>query len=514
LMEGASMRARLIIVTTLLSGAAAAGCFDYLSDEKSFQQDGAAGDAGAAGSTTTSPPAKCTPSEADDAVSDDCGVFVSPSGDDATGNGSQEKPYATINKALTEGTAIYACADATKSLIDAVSVEKKGVFIFGGLDCSTWKHDPATKTKLTAAADAVPLTVTGSGTLHIEDFAITAKDAPPVSQGIFGPGNSSIAIIADNGTTLEMTRCDVVAGKGTDGTAGDPAMGMAMTGPDGADAEAGCDNDQGEFGGDGGENMCAGTDASGGKGGSGTDTATGSDGSAGKPTAATGAGGLGQTAQVQCGTGGNGKNGVLGLDGGPGKGATPEELGKLDKTGFTGTSGADGEVGMPGQGGGGGGGARMCANGMAGPGGGGGGAGGCGGLGGKGGYGGGASIAIVSLGAKLSFKEVTLKTGDGANGGAGSVGQEGGPGGLGGMPGTGDAMAKACPGGEGGPGGKGGQGGGGLGGHSIGIAHTGTLASPAGVMITPGVAGKGGAGDPVDPVNNGADGVAKDIQEV
>lgn len=511
------MRARLVLATALLLSAATTGCFDILNDTNVFP-DGTGGGAGTGGTggtggattTTSSVPVECVPKGTSKAVDDSCGIFVSPAGSDDTGEGTQAKPFATIMKALTKGESIYVCADAAKPYEEAVSIEKAGVYLFGALDCETWIYGPAKKTPLTAKSGEVPLKIAGTGTLRIEDFAITAQDAPALGAAEYAAGKSSIAVVAEAGSSLDMARCDVASGKGGDGAPGEPPEGPATTGPDGEDGTGDCDSDQGEFGANGGQNMCGGTDISGGFGGNGTKTASGAAASDGQPAGATGKGGLGQTAAITCDTGGNGANGALGLPGDPGKGATSDVPGTLSATGVVGPSGVAGAAGQPAQGGGGGGGARVCANGKAGPSGGGGGAGGCGGAGGNGGHAGGASIGILSLGASLLFDTVAITTAAGGIGGAGATGQDGGPGGAGGTPGAGDANAIACPGGKGGTGGKGGRGGGGLGGHSIGIAHSGDALITEGAVVTPGTAGPGGMGDGAD--GPGAAGVAVQVQ--
>lgn len=508
------MRAQLLLATAIVLGGATAGCFDILSNADDFRQGdggsmGTGGTGGTGGTMTTSVAVECIPSGTSKAVDNTCGKFVSPNGNDDTGDGTQENPYATITKALAEGESIYVCAAAAKPYEEAVLIEKAGIYLFGGLDCTTWVYDAALKTPLTAKPGELPLHLRGKATLRIEDFAITAQDAPALMQGEYAAGKSSIGIVAEATTSLDMARCDVTAGKGGDGAPGEPPMGTAMAGPDGANGAKGCVGDTNNAGVDGGQNTCNGNDFSGGLSGTGTKTASGGNGSDGQPSGGPlGEAGLGQTSVVTCDQGGNGEDGQNGELGDPGIGAAASMLGNLSTTGIVGPGGADGASGKPGQGGGGGGGARMCQDGTAGPSGGGGGAGGCGGAGGKGGYAGGASIGILSLGATLLFENVKITTGAGGNGGAGASGQDGGAGGMGGMPGAGDANAIACPGGKGGTGGKGGRGGGGLGGHSIGIAHTGTAPSATADVVvgTPGVGGMGEG-----PDGNGASGIGEKV---
>ena len=124
---------------------------------------------------------------------------------------------------------------------------------------------------------------------------------------------------------------------------------------------------------------------------------------------------------------------------------------------------------------------------------------------------GGSSLAIVSLGAKLTLTEVTLTTGKGGDGGKGASGQTGGASGLGsigGAAGVGGGKA-GCKGGDGGAGGNGGPGGGGRGGHSIGIAYASGPSKAATVKgFTGDTMGLGGASVPSNPMGTGAKGAA------
>ena len=198
---------------------------------------------------------------------------------------------------------------------------------------------------------------------------------------------------------------------------------------------------------------------------------------------------IGGTACEPC-TGG--RPGATGQAGSGGKGA-----GAIAADGYTGSLGAGGDPGKVGQGGGGGGGSKgaggiTCGNmtnlSVTGASGGSGGAGGCGGNGGNGGKAGGSSIALIVLGATVTFEKVSMEVGQGGKGGKGGYGQPGGIGGIGHLGGTGaqgtpNAAKKGCTGGDGGTGGTGGPGGGGQGGHAIGVAHTGAPPNLAGVMF-------------------------------
>jgi hypothetical protein len=502
-----TMRSRSLFGFVLGFGVFCVGCYDLSSDPLILRQEGtdhritSSGGTGGTGGTDPG----CVPSGTTEIVDDSCGVFVSASnGNDANGEGTKEKPFATLEKALTKGSTIYACAD-DKPFDEALAL-KGGVTLFGGLDCTSWSYTAGTKTSWTAPAGEVAATVKLDAMLHVEDFTIEAKDAPVLMPDEHATGRSSIAIVAEAKSALELNRCDVIAGNGGDGAAGKPPMDTGMPGVKGDNGADGCDQDTSELPGNGGVRMCDAADVGGGQGGLGNTNMSGGAGSPGQPFGDMGKGGVGQTASV-CESG---SEGAVGMSGPAGKGAASDGLGSLTATGFIGVSGDDGTPGTPGQGGGGGGGAKLCANGKAGPSGGGGGSGGCAGVGGKGGYGGGASIGIVSIGAKLSFAETKITTKNGGKGGAGADGQPGGGGGIGGMPGAGDMQGKACAGGKGGDGGAGGKGGGGRGGHSIAIAHRSAAPEITGATLKIGTAGDGGDGD--GDVGKGAAGVAKEVQ--
>jgi hypothetical protein len=434
--------------------------------------------------------------------------------------GTRDQPLQTLTAAVAKGSTIYACNGAS-GFSEAVVVDK-AVTLFGALDCTIWAYDATNKTQLTAASDAVPLTLSiSAGGSGVEDVEITAADA-------LKDGGSSIAVIVADGVMASFIRTDITAGNGKDGLAGTtPTMSVGPTSPTdpmiaGTDGGNACTATSQQLGGAAVTNpLCA---SIGGAGGVGA-VSNGSNGDVNPATPQTALGGAGQpnmdpTNMWSCLAGsGLGTGGTTGGNGKPGTGAKSSDLGALDaQSGYTGVAGTPGGVGQPGQGGGGGGGAKgktTCAGASGGS----GGAGGCAGNGGTGGTAGGASIGIVSLGGTLVLATVTISLGTAGKGGDGAVGQGGGVGGKGGSGGIGDATApataSACDGGNGGPGGQGGTGGGGRGGHAIGIAYTGTVApSMAGVsFLSEGTAGMGGAGDDsMGNLGDGAPGVAVDTQ--
>lgn len=454
----------------------------------------------------------CDPSLASGPVDASCGVFVAPNGDDAD-DGSPTSPVATFAKAISLAAKskpvkpVYACAQVFS---EAVSVPQ-GVTVYGGLDCAAgWAYVGAgTRTTISPPAGQIPLKLVkgGAGTTHIVDIIAQAAAAP---QG----GQSSIAAIADS-VPVSFERVDLIAGDGSDGEKGETPSGSV--GPANADDPAIAGNKGSTAcmgGGQGNLGAQAKTNAScpASIGGGGGDALGGSGGSGknGQPLPSPNPNGFGLGGAGDSGAGClTGKSGNVGLKGAPGAGATLTDLGAISLSGFTGISGGPGVAGAPG-GGGGGGGAAMSKQGCYGASGGSGGAGGCGGGGGGGGAAGGASIALISLGASLTFKGTVLIAGNGGRGGDGAPGQAGGIGGTGGIGGAGNAgmgVLAACGGGNGGSGAFGGRGGGGRGGHSIAIAHTGSSPKTTGTSITIGMAGKGGAGD--GALGPGADGAAE-----
>ncbi|WP_437319117.1 PGRS family protein [Sorangium sp. So ce385] len=476
--------------------------------------------------------AKCMPRENPDGVDDACGVFVSARGGASNVAGTKEEPLRSLQQAIDlakqNGTGrVYACAGDGEDFNEAVVVPG-GVAIYGGLDCSDgWKWvDDETKTNLTADEGKIPLTMRGlPRTVHIEDLHVVAQ--PTTQQDDKGAGVSSIAAIAHS-TSVELVRCVLEAGPAAAGADGAPHEGNAPPGLAGQQGNYACSGayEAPVAGGSAVINECGtpddlGDDSSGGSGGDGL-LMIGTTGDNGTPLF---------TASGDMENRGNGHDGLttctIGRPGSnraespPGAGAVG--TGSISVAGYAGVAGGDGVRGVPGQGGGGGGGARGVADTegnrycpsrrerRGGASGGSGGAGGCGGLGGKGGLPGGSSIALISLDAALSFDDVILRVGNGADGGKGGPGQPGGEGGAGGpggkVPDGAAGLFPACEGGKGGTGGTGGKGGGGQGGHSLGIAFRGTAPSTDGITaVELGAPGTGGQESTAN--GSGASGVA------
>jgi len=513
----------LIALGSLLGtvSALSAGCIDYVAEyytpltDSKLASGGTGGTGGSMSSTSTStgtggmnPACAGDPSEAN--VSNACGVFVQADAAGATEEGTQAHPYKTLQKALDNAgeKRVYACASApySESVTIAAPIE-----MYGGFECSkgwAWRADARSTLNGPAGAVALTLTKQADGA-KVQRFAITAANATE-------KGGSSIAVAAD--VAAALISCEVTAGDGMAGEDGVTPAGTAPKGADGLPADAAtmnaCGNPAVLVGGPGGMTTCEEGMTAGGVGGKGgvvgTDSGNGATGVDGTPAdAVKGKGGAGEDAiNLTCADGAKGKSGDAGAAGDAG--LSP---GALSLTGISDTNMTDGKPGTRGYGGGGGGGSKAgaCGNGASG---GGGGAGGCGGAGGGGGKAGGSSLAIVSLGTKLTLTDVTLKTGKGGNGGKGASPQGGGKVGAGAFGGDASGLVLAgCQGGNGGAGGAGGPGGGGRGGHSVGIAYA---SAPPVVPVLKGfvenMAGSGGiAGSGAVQGANGAAGACWDF---
>ena len=384
----------------------------------------------------------CVP-EPDSKVGADCGVFVRPG---AAGDGSLAAPVGSIMEALALGERIYVCGDLADESINISATAE----IIGGLDCDSWAYDLDVRTELTAPAGQIPISIAPDATVIMSGFRIASRNA------LLDSG-SSIAVIAQQGSSVSFERCDIVAGNASAGADGAPGV----PGEPGEEGEPGTPS----AGGTGGLSSCL---SEGGKGGN-AGTSPTANGSTGLPAEQGNGGDLG------CTMGGSGVPGMLGDNA-----LQFNPVPTIDATGYSSEVGESGAIGTRGGGGGGGGG-------IVGAGGGGGGAGGCPGAGGGPGGFGGASIAIVSLGAALSFQDSTAFVGNGGDGGVGGVG---GNGGLRGSAGSG--YMSACAGGDGGDGGAGGDGADGVGGPSLIVAYLGAEPSLNGLSVTAPSAGQAG----------------------
>lgn len=440
---------------------------------------GSGGQDGSGGSGGTGVTCDDSASPFDDAcvITEDHGVFVSPMGDDDTGDGSRDNPYATlavaVEDAVGQSKRVYACA--TEGAFEApvmLGPDEDGAELFGALDCEDWSASEELRAAVAPASGPALLVDGVTAGVSIEGFTFESADATEA-------GGSSVAGFVQDSDNVVLTRVLLTAG---DGAAGDDGTTVPVEFPDKAtelDGNAGTASE-------GAEKKvveCAAGGTS--EGGAGGDTdPTG--GGPGLPEHGVAGGEPGIVLQ-SCNSGGGGGDGADAPTSPSGAGAS--SYGSLSSIGWTPASGTPGTAGLPGQGGGGGAGASSGGGGS-------GGAGGCGGAGGAEGQGGGASIALLLLNSPITLIDAELVTADAGDGGAGDAGQQGqqqfGSGGL--------QDPDGCPGGAGGLGGDGGAGGGGAGGISVGIVIGGDAPTLTDSVITTGGAGDGGVGG--DPGNN------------
>ena len=444
-------------------------------------------------------------------VNDVFGVFVSSTkGNDASGDGTRAKPFATIKRAIAAAAPtrkrVYAC---NERFTESVALAD-GVSMFGYLDCARdWAITPAVRADVVAPASPALTAASLGAATRVEGFSFTA---PAGSVG----APSSIGFTAVDVADLALVNVRIVANDARDGASGveppQPVNSGSLGGNDNVAAEKCAANSllcrAAHSGRAGGTNDCGGAaGVSGGAGGSGGfggiySVVPGPPGGPPKVVSTTEAPGMGDaltptTVTAQGGTavkgGTNGANGANGANGVSSKG------GVITASGYTPGDGTAGTSGAPGQGGGGGAGVPVLSSSDVGtwfgsPGAG-GGAGGCPGLAGTAGKGGGASIGGISFSSKLRFDHCVIEVGRGGNGGRGTFGSTHTTGGLGGANASGQAPAGA---GWGGDGGRSGVSGHGAGGPSLGIAHKGgapTLDIETKAAIKLGAPGGGRAGE-------------------
>ncbi|WP_437999252.1 hypothetical protein WMF26_04295 [Sorangium sp. So ce185] len=457
------------------------------------------------GGSIPNPHCEADPTKDASTVTDECAVFASASAEPG-GDGTQEKPYASLGEAVSKanGKRVLVCAVAP--FAESVTIEA-GVEVIGGFDCDAgWTWSEEARSAIEGPANEIALTLgEGASGAKVRSFAVTAASATEL-------GGSSIGVaVAD--VEAELAQVDVTAGDGMHGEKGETPSEAPQVGASAPamSASAACLVEAAVHGGEPGVMTCEDGETRGGAGGlggiTGTEEGNGQNGKNGAPVPEPnpdehGLGGTGQTdPDGECKSGAKGKSGIRGNPGD----ARNDTV--LTLAGIEGGDGDNGKIGTRGQGGGGGGGAKagqFCGtstNLVNGPGasGGGGGAGGCGGKGGGGGKAGGSSIGIVSLGTKLVLKEVTVEVGTAGKGGDGAGGRGGAAGGSGAAGGAASSLGGSigCRGGDGGQGGMGGPGAGGRGGHAVGIAYA---TAPGGAVelasFMPGTAGDGGTTAP------------------
>lgn len=496
-----------------LAASACPGFVPRPSFEPADAQGASDGAADAADAEPDVAPAVCDPSA--DPTTAACltsgnGLFVSPAGSDAAGDGSPAHPFATVGHALhTPNSAgrIYICAGLyTEHVALAPGATAN---LYGGFSCPNGPPvDDASSAPAEGAptgaspgwAPGGPATVFSPPTFDPLNNWVLAVDgvvgvtlqnvqfvAPaPSGTDAAGSGNSSFAAILIQ-SAVTFVSATLQAGRGVDGR---PGQGGAATrnysvptAPAGASPTIDPNTGLGEPA-PGAATSCMNDDSSAG---GGSDTA----------------GTAMPTAPAVTDAGPPLEDGLPGAPGGGGDPGAPGEprpagtsataLGTLTATTSSATweptAGGAGGSGQPGQGGGGGGtipnkgGVNLFGGGGA--------PGGCGGTGAGGGTGGGASVAVLSIQSSLSLSGCTVITGGGGTGGQGGTGQDGQPGGQGAA-----GQDNSNPGGHGGNGAGGSGGAGGTGGVSAGILFLGSAPMLQQCTFTVGAPGHGGAGGP------------------
>jgi hypothetical protein len=446
-------------------------------------------------------------------IDDEFGVFVSPSGSDGTGCGTETNPCATMARGMTEakaaGKRVYACGDggvyAENLTIDA---SLDGLVVFGGFRCSGWTYEPTSvRARVLPSGGGPALVIDGSGGVEMNDFVFESLSATT-------PGGSSIAAVVRESAAVVFRNSQFIAGDGAAGVNGS----HGSKGEDGLLATAtqngrGAECSVTDFAREGATaSPGSSCNSHGGDGGAAVRNGSGSNGYPGTPnTDVTPAGveNQGAGASTVGVPGGAGQPGSPGNDGANASAAPT--AGIFAATGFTSAAGSSGTPGMPGQGGGGGGGSAAPATAnpaCIGATGGAGGMGGCGGTSGAGGTGGGASVALLVWTSGVTLDGCTLESGEGGEGGVGGNGGAvgvGRPGGSGGQ--SLGLMAEGGKGGLGGNGGLGGSGSGGTGGPSYALVYHGAAPTEQGtVTLAPGSGGAKGLGGQAPGGNAAPDG--------
>jgi len=466
------------------------------------------------------------------------GVFVNAdSGDDVTGNGTRAKPWATLNKGITDAASdtahtkdVYVVSRANNAnYVETTTLTvPAGVSLFGGFN-SLWIRDTENnRTSVQGASTTVDVTVGTARNSFLAGFSI--KAAPSSADS----GKNSFAVkvhgTSTTGTSFTSRHNTLTAGNGGDGVTGAAVPGSSY-GLYASTLQTVVVENSNVTSGKGGKGIAGTAGATGTPGIAGVTATTtagvaggvspdpriaiggGPGGNGGAPLAggAPGAAGLGNTGAID-GKGGiasligaNGANGSDGTVGSSGASATVAGTGMGSSSATSvyqtanGNAGSNGGHGGGGGGGAGGGGGTLLLTSAGGPGGGagGGGSGGIGSSGGSGGIGGGASFGLfVDKVKTLSVAlQTTVTTNQGGNAGAGGLGGVSTTGGKGGDGAPGGVRAgRGGTGGKGGNGGSGGDGAGGGGGPSIGIYVGAQVEATLDntVIITTGDGGAGG----------------------
>ncbi len=186
---------------------------------------GSAGEAGSGGSGTTGAGGSTSgcdgelmPGEDACVVSEEFGVFVSPLGNDETGEGTRESPYKTLGLAVERATEqskrVYACGSegAYEERLE-LGEEQGGLELYGALDCADWSYEEGVQAEV-APESGPGLEVTGLRGLRLEGFGFTSASA---TEG----GSSSIAAFIQGSREVVLDHVRLSAGAGAPGVDGE-----------------------------------------------------------------------------------------------------------------------------------------------------------------------------------------------------------------------------------------------------------------------------------------------------
>src|SRR6185369_17270620 len=316
------------------------------------------GGADAAAGSGGAPPPMCDGTLSPDVdacvVSDEYGVFVSPTGIDAGADGTQAHPFATVSAALAHISKIkhvYVCVgDGDYLEPDTLQIPDR-VSIYGGFTCvgGTWKYDSATPAHLISSQPIGAMITNAKVGVVIQDLRLDAANAPED-----GTGANSFGLMISGSQGVALKRVEIRAGKG----------GKGKSGADGATGVDGADSGASQNGAAGNCSPSVGTlagpspvskqcDSEGGNGGAarvGKDYAASQDGGSGYLVSPTNGGKGADLIGNNADPGKPGGNGARGENG-----TVAPPLGTFSESGYKVASGGSASAGKAGQGGGGGG---------------------------------------------------------------------------------------------------------------------------------------------------------------
>jgi len=165
------------------------------------------------GRSTAPPVASCDPSTQPDAA---IGVFVAPGGSDLSGDGSRERPYATVEKALDSGKSNVYLAASTYSVSKTLELSRS-ITLDGGWTPSFQRAcgNPQGTVLQATSATVSPVVRVKSDSSLVNLTVRTVEQAPAGADN--QAGASLIGIWASGVARLRLEQVTVVSGKAGDG---------------------------------------------------------------------------------------------------------------------------------------------------------------------------------------------------------------------------------------------------------------------------------------------------------